>query len=322
MLGGPRPRVANCNAALRVFHARKVALLASGYDELRAKRDKVRAIIKRRLREMGYRQPLRFCGQGSVTMRTVTRGGWYGTFDIDDGVYFSRQALTGPLGGEMQPLDARKMVFEAAYREHFTDPPEYLKNCVRVYYARGYHVDIPVYRVSKNRFGSETIELASSRWKPANPVGVTEWFRRANARSPGLFGDRQLVRMVRLLKVWTRSRSAWQYSMPSGFAITALAVECYKAFPDRDDRALLHLLSAIWQRLQIDTAVSHPVIAGEYIVRPDRDASLRFLRDCLEQALVRIAPVIAGCPRGQALACWDTFFNEDFFSTRSAVVFV
>jgi hypothetical protein len=307
---------------LRAFHARKVALPTSRYDELRAKRDKVRLIIKRRLREMGYRQPLRFRGQGSVTMRTVTRGGWYGTFDIDDGIYFSRQALTGPLGGEMSPLEARKMVWEAAYSEYFTDPPEYLKNCVRVFYANGYHVDIPVYRVTTNGLGTETVELASSRWKPANPVAVTDWFRQANARSPGAFGERQLVRMVRLLKVWARSRSVWQYSMPSGFAITALVVECYKAFSDRDDRALLHLISAICQRLQIKTEIMHPVIPGEYIVRPDRDSAVRYLRERMEEALARIAPVIAGCPRTQALGCWNVFFNEDFFSERRVVAFV
>jgi len=322
MFGGRRPRISNCHGDLLALHARKIALRPSDYDELRTKRDKVRAIIKRRLREMGYLQPIGFRSQGSVAMRTVTRGGWYGSFDIDDGIYFHRRALTGPQGGEVPPLAARQRIWEAAYREHFNDPPEYRKNCVRVFYARGFHIDIPVYRVSTSPFGCKTIELASSSWKPADPAGVTAWFQRANARSPGVFDGHQLARMVRYLKTWTRSRSAWQGYMPSGFAITALAVECYKPFPERDDRALLHLLTAIFERLLCQTAIAHPVIHGEFIVRPEKDATARCLLGGLEQALPRLRPLAEGCPREQALALWDSFFNEDFLRRRPPFIFI
>lgn len=322
MFGGRRPRIANCHADLLAFHARKIALPPSDYDALRAKRDKVRVIIKRRLREMGYLQPIGFRSQGSVAMRTVTRGGHYGSFDIDDGIYFHRRALTGPLGAEVSPLAARQRILDAAYREHFDDPPVFLKNCVRIFYARGFHIDIPVYRVTTSPFGFQTIELASSSWKPADPAGVTAWFRQANARSPGVFGGRQLARLVRYLKTWICSRSAWQGYMPSGFALTALAVECYRPFPERDDRALLHLLGALFERLQVQTAISHPVIRGEFIVRPDKDATARSLLWALEQGLPRLAPIIEGCPRERALALWDGFFNDDFLRRRPAITFI
>src|SRR4051812_22559991 len=101
MFGVRRPRVSNCHVDLLALHAKKIALPASKYDELRTKRNKVRIIIKRRLREMGYLQPIGFRSQGSVAMRTVTSGGWYGSFDIDDGIYFHRRALIGPQGGEV-----------------------------------------------------------------------------------------------------------------------------------------------------------------------------------------------------------------------------
>lgn len=322
MFGRRSIRIANCHRDLLALHAGRIALPRSSYDELRAKRDTVRTVIKRRLRGMELPQPMKFLGQGSVSMGTVTRGGYYGSYDIDDGVYFTRAALTGPYGGELTPLAARQRVWDAAYSEQFVDPPEYLKNCVRVYYARGFHIDIPVYRVSGSIFGGQTIELASSTWKPANPRGVTDWFRAANSRSPGFGSNRQLSRMVRYLKVWSRSRYAWQGYMPSGFAITKLVTECYRAFPDRDDRALLHLLTMIEDRLLRDTLIEHPVLRGEFICGPGKDSTVRFMRDRLTEGLERLGPVFEGCGRQQALARWDAFFNENFLRDRASLTFI
>jgi hypothetical protein len=322
MFGGARRRIANCHSDLLVYHARRVALRPSGYDALRSSRDKVRLSIKRRLKAMGYRQPMMIRGQGSVAMRTVTRGGYYGVYDIDDGIYFARSALTGPLGGELSPLAARERIWEAAYSEKYISPPERHKNCVRVHYKQGFHIDFPVYRITTRLFAPPLIEIASSTWKVANPNAVTAWFAAANERSPGLGASRQLARMVRYLKHWCRSRYAWQGRMPSGFAITKLVVECYRAFPDRDDRALLHLLAAIHGRLCIDTVVAHPVIKDEYICGPNKDATTRFLRQALEVALARLGPLTNGANRQAALALWDSFFNDDFFSSRPPVIFI
>lgn len=322
MFGGARRRIANCHSDFGVYHLRRVALRPSSYDALRASRDIVRQTIKRRLRAAGHRQPLAFKGQGSVAMRTVTRGGYYGVFDIDDGIYFARSALTGPQGGELSALAARERVWEAAYSDKFAYPPERHKNCIRVHYEQGFHIDVPVYRVTPRLFAPPVIELASSSWKVANPGGVTDWFVAANGRSPGFGRERQLGRMVRYLKHWTRSRYAWQGRMPSGFALTKLVVECYRAFPDRDDRALLHLLSTMRDRLLAFTLIAHPVIPDEYICGPGKDATVRYLRDSLSLALERLAPIHDGAKRREALALWDGFFNDDFFRARAQVVFV
>lgn len=271
---------------------------------------------------MGSAQPAMFRAQGSVAMETVTGGGYYGNFDIDDGIYFSRKALTGPLGGELTPLAARQLVWEAAYSEQYAYPPEYRPNCVRVYYAAGYHVDLAVYRLTGNVFGGRTIELASSYWKPANPAAVTEWFKNASLSSPGWGTNRQLTRMVRYLKVWSQSRSAWQGYMPSGFALTKLAVECYRSFSDRDDRALLHIIWAIGERLEYNELVEHPVLRGEYINGPGKDAPVRFLRDRLTEARARLRPIFHGANRSEARACWDAFFNETYFRERPSVVLI
>ena len=67
-------------------------------------------------------------------------------YDIDDGVYFHKDDLQGPKGGEKTALDAKKMVRKALHDDRFKMAPEVRTNCVRVYYNVGYHVDVPVYR--------------------------------------------------------------------------------------------------------------------------------------------------------------------------------
>lgn len=319
MIGGLPRRVVNCHADLMAYHSFAVALPRPVYGELRAKRDTVRQRIKRRLYMMDMPQPTMFRAQGSVIMETITSGGYYGSFDIDDGIYFSRNALKGPQGGDMSALAARQLVWEAAYSEQFAYPPEYRPNCVRVYYAAGYHVDFAVYRLTGSIFGGRTIELASSCWKPSNPAAVTDWFREASLKSPGWGANRQLTRMVRYLKVWCQSRSAWQGYMPSGFALTKLVAECYRAYPERDDRALLHLVWALGERLEWDSTVKHPVMRDEYLYGPGRDAKARFLRDRIIEARVRLRPIFHSANRQDARSCWDSFFNEDYFRSRPTV---
>ncbi len=322
MFGLRPPRVTNCHTDLQALHARRIAMPANQLEELRAKRDGVRAIIKRRLAQMEERQPLMFRGQGSYAMNTIIRGQDYADYDIDDGIYFARSALTGPFGGELSPLAARQRIWEAAYHERFTDPPEIHKNCVRVFYARGFHVDVPIYRVTGGAFGPSVFELASSRWKTSNPQAVTAWFKTANARSPGIGLNRQLTRTVRYVKAWARSRAAWQFRMLGGFGLTKLVVDCYAPFPDRDDRALLVVLAKMHARLAASTLIPHPVLAGEFICGAERDAPVRFLRSCLDDALTRTRPLTEGCARPAGLAAWGSMFNTNFFASRPAVRWV
>jgi hypothetical protein len=108
----------DCSADLRAFYASRVALPNSWLGEMRTKRDRVRALLKRRLRDAGITGPIIFRMQGSVAMGTVIRGGHYGSYDIDDGVYLESAALLGPRGGEMSALSVRELVCEAVQHPH------------------------------------------------------------------------------------------------------------------------------------------------------------------------------------------------------------
>ncbi len=284
-------------------------------DELRARRDRIRMLIKRRLRAAGCYQPIGFHGQGSVAMGTIVRDPEDG-YDIDDGIYFTRRAFVGPNGGEMSAYAARQMVLDAAYAEWFWYPPELLKNCIRVYYSRGYHIDFPVYRVTPRLLAAPLIELASSIWRPSDPRAVTRWFLRANARSPGFGRNRQLVRIVRYVKAWIRARPAWQDRILGGFGITRLVVDCYCRRGGRDDQALYDTMRAMQARLHASLLIEHPILRGELICPPPKDARVRYFRDHLDVALERLEFVQNTRSRGEALHGWDRFFRTDFFERR------
>src|SRR3546814_5698270 len=113
----------------------------------------------------------------------------------------------------MSALDARQMGRDAVDAGSLKKAPEVRKNCVRVYYDGGYHVDIPVYRrvVMKDFVGHESMnyELASVDWKRSDARDVTKWFEDENTKqSPDTTNGRQLRRMTRDIKKFAKSRSS------------------------------------------------------------------------------------------------------------------
>src|SRR5262249_51478836 len=103
----------------------------------------------------------------------------------------------------------------------------------------------------------------------------------------------------------------------SGFGITKLVTECFRANQNREDVALYETMKAIRDRLKWDLVVKHPVTPNETITNGADDARARFLRDRLDEAVDTLAPLFEqDCTRKKALKCWDTLFATTFFSER------
>ena len=178
----------DCNSDLRTFHDEKVTLNSTQQSEMRDRRDTNRNRLNRGLRENNDPVPHSHQAQGSYAMHTMVQDDNY-DYDIDDGAIFLKEDLVGSQGADKTALDARKMVCSGLDDGSFLTPPAVLKNCVRVSYARGYHVDIPVYRL----LNDGTLELASSDWKGSSPGEVTEWYNNAvRDKSPDTTNGRQL----------------------------------------------------------------------------------------------------------------------------------
>ncbi len=306
----------DCAKDVRAYHDQEVTLPKTEQDAMRDRRDANRTRLRNGLANASKPAPLEFVKQGSYAMKTMVRDR-DNDYDIDDGVYFRKEDLVGERGAEMTSLQARQMVRNAVDDGKFKRAPEVRSNCVRVFYEKGYHVDLPVYRrvVTSTAFGDEVhYELAaSSGWKRSDARDVSDWYEDERAKSAD---GAQLRRINRDLKKYARSRYSWRGGILSGFGITVLTTERYRV-NDREDRALYDTMVAIRDRLSWDLQVAHPVTPGDYITSGSDDARARCFRDKLTEAIVTLQPLFeTDCTRERALKCWDKVFATTFFSER------
>lgn len=299
----------NCNNDVCAFHDEKVTLNNSQQSEMRNHRDANRERLKKGLKNNNKPVVNSHQAQGSYAMHTMVQDE-NNDYDIDDGVVFLKEDLVGSQGSNKTAQDARKMVSSALDDGSFSEPPAVLKNCVRIMYQQGYHVDVPVYR----QLEDDSLELASSDWKGSSPSEVTAWYEKSVCdQSPDESNGRQLRRITKHIKAYKNSRLSWKPKMASGFAISILVVECYVA-DGRDDISLYKTMKAIHNRLTFDLEVSHPVRHEKLTKGPD-DAKTTFLREKLSGALNNLSPLLDGdCSRLTALKAWEDVFNHQFWT--------
>jgi hypothetical protein len=311
----------DCAKEILSYHNDEVTLPQSERTNMRNRRNANRDRVKRELENNGDPKPREFSPQGSYAMKTMVQHP-DNDYDIDDGIYFNLDDLKGRNGGDKSALEARQMVRDAVDDGGFKMKPEVRTNCVRIYYDAGYHVDMPVYRrvVTKDILGNEKVhyELASADWKRSDARDVTKWFEDELTRqSVNEDNGRQLRRMCRDIKKFSQSRSSWKGRIASGFMITKLVTECYRANANREDEALYYTMLAIRDRLERSLVVQHPVTPNEAITKENDDPKARFLKEKLSDAISWMAVLFnADCTREQALKTWDKAFNTDYFINK------
>lgn len=308
----------DCSKEMKVYFEDEVALSGTARKQMHDHRDANRKRLRNGLTKAGDPLPRNFHSQGSYAMKTMVQHD-DNKYDIDDGVYFDKDQLVGERGGEMTALAVRQMVRDAVDDGSFATAPEVRKHCVRVFYQAGYHVDLPIYRKveEKDWLGNVNtyFELASIDWKRSDARKVTEWFvEKCASLSPRDDAD-QVRRLCMYLKKFAQSRPSWSSQVTTGFVITKLVSECFKAKALRDDQALLETMKAILSRLKWDLEVRHPVTPNEKISKGSDDPKIAFFRDRLADAIGWLKPVEStNGSKTKALDAWDKVFNTDFFS--------
>ncbi|OGQ95899.1 MAG: hypothetical protein A2521_02885 [Deltaproteobacteria bacterium RIFOXYD12_FULL_57_12] len=307
----------NCHAHLKAFHDDRVTLTETMKQEMRSRRDANQKRLSKGLEKSEKPKPIEHVKQGSYAMHTMVQSE-YAASDIDDGAVFAKADLVGSRGGEYTPLDAKNMVRDAIDDGSFTKAPEVRSNCVRISYKDGFTIDIPVYR--KIEKDDDTyFELANADWRRSDPEGVNNWFKnQVKEKSPDSTNGRQMRRIVRLLKAWSKSRKSW--NMPSGFILSKLTDEQYykdMSLLGRDDKALLQVMEGIHARLQWDLVVKHPVVDGENITKSNEDANMVELRDRLGKAIDTLSILRkSDCAELNALKALRDLFATDYFDQR------
>lgn len=262
--------------------------------------------------------------QGSYAMHTLNQCE-HTDYDIDVAVIFEKVDLpANPLAARIRVRDA---LLEKMTNTNFSKEPEARKNAVTVWYADGYHIDFAVYRQSTDWFGNVTIEHAGGdEWSSRDPMAYTNWFaNQVSTKSPptlfqNIIGtsvtvpNGQLRRIVRFVKAFARSRSAW--SLPGGIVITSLVCEVYKSNPTRDDVSLVDTLKALLARLQNSLEVENPVQQGIYFTSSDRRRrEVERLRDALSEKLPNLDVLYqVECTPNQAMNAWDAIFWHSYWS--------
>lgn len=162
-----------------------------------------------------------------------------GVFDLDDGVYFVGDSIE-----ERETVEWYHNEVLMAVKNHTTQGAEDTTPCVRVNYADGHHVDLPIYFMV-NGDKHPTLVHKANPWMDSDPRDFLDWF---NGRSE----HPQLRRIVKYLKAWADYiNSIKNVKMPTGCILTMLAVKHYKA-NERDDVAMKDVLHAMYDELSAD----------------------------------------------------------------------
>ena len=286
-----------CTTNIRDFHDKEVKLSEDDRKDIREKADTNQRRIEKGLEDKKEPKPRGFQTQGSYAMRTMINRP-NKDYDIDAGCYFNAADIK-----DITPRALRRKVCEAADDGRFKTPPEVKKNCVRIVYDEGYHVDVPVYKLEEDENGNMKAVLSSvDEWRASDPKGVTNWFNgEVKSHDPA-----DLRKLVRLLK-------AFCPTSPSGLVLSVLASKLVVS--DGDDDDMLHAaMKDLKAQLDLQRPVHHPVISGEVLVAGDSDIIAKLckkLENALEELTVRDN---ASSTKSAELKAWKKVFgNCSFF---------
>lgn len=309
----------NCSAEMARFQDEEIRLSQSDQKEMRERRNAGRVRLRTGLERDGCAVPTHHA-QGSYAMHTMVQDADC-DYDIDDGAYFREEDLEGEDDLPLDPRQARERVCHALTQDNrLASEAVVHRNCVRQEYPAGYHIDVPVYRITHENEGEddekEIYELASSdAWVRSDARAVTRWFKDRVSELNGDTDDgRQLRWVTRLTKGFARSRAEWKKKTCSGILITRLVVDEFVASPGRDDIALRDTWKRIVARLKLSSVVAHPVNDGN--LAEEGDTCVKFLLDKFEGALETLKVLDRDCTRGEARKAWDDVFDTSFFTNQ------
>lgn len=164
--------------------------------------------------------------------------------DLDDGVYFKREA-------DVTATTLQKWVKDALDGATST-PVEHRSKCLRVIYQGDYHIDFPVYIYPEDD-DHPSLAVKNNGFEESDPKEVVEWYKAEKAKNT------QLNRLVKYLKGWGDYK---RNKIPSGLAMTILAANNIQP-NDRDDITLKNTLIKIQETLDSDFECIVPATPGD-----------------------------------------------------------
>src|SRR3978361_211098 len=110
----------DCSEQVKGFDRAEVRMSDDGRADIYAKAKTNRRRLKTGLEDNGSPKAIGQRTQGSYAMRTMIQSD-SGDYDVDDGVYFTRESLQNDKGEDKSARDARKMVCAGLQDDRFAD---------------------------------------------------------------------------------------------------------------------------------------------------------------------------------------------------------
>lgn len=300
--------MANCNHIFTEFNS-IIRLNDTKRKSLKKSRKSLRDKIRKYFREQRPNEIFpKFNGQGSLLMDTTvepipreveengeTRKVYY--YDVDDGIYFIGEIK------DRKEIQTYHNWIVAAVDGHTSIPPVDKNTCVRVLFADGHNIDMPIY------FKHDDIpELAhkTKSWIDSDPRAFLLWFESK------VKDNEQLRRIVRYLKAWSdfRKFSNESQKMPSGFILTILACNNYYQH-ERDDIAFKETLILIQNVLQQKFECLRPTVPkGEDLLA--NYGHKNYFMNCLQNLINDAKEALEEKNQKKSCEKWQKHFGDRF----------
>lgn len=270
--------MANTHSLFKDFYS-KINLADTKKESLKTSRNALRLDIKNWFSDKGKNIP-RFCWQGSFAMKTVINPIDNGEYDLDDGIYL--QGYDSYEKNEWPTTSTVHSWVKDAVKDRTKKSPIDKDTCIRVSYAAGYHIDLPIYIVK-----NEVAYLAhkTKDWIESDPKAFKSWF--IDKVKNDTYGE-QLRRVVKFLKAWKDFKGI----QLKGIEITILATENFEAYTNRDDKAILNTIKNILTTLENKFSCVKPVAPWEDLFGDASDSKknniingFKSLKSNVEQAI-------------------------------------
>lgn len=303
------------------FYKEKVVLGRKDQNKLRKRKNTNIKRLKSGLKEYNKENKTLYTivdniVQGSMAMHTVVQND-NKDYDIDVAIIFDKDNL----GNDIGAIKAKNIVCDALKRKcnQLQNDPEVLKNCVRVSYIEGYHIDFAVYRRYKKYSWDDKYiyeHAGPQYWDERNPKAINEWFSEEKKNKGEI-----LRKVIRLSKMFCKSRDNWG-EMPAGLIQTVVCDEKIDTSYERLDEAFYYTMKAVYERLQRSTEVYNLTDYSKSLntIQTHYEKMDRWKKH-LGTELNKLDEVIMdnASTESDVKSAWYGFFNHEFWNEQQTI---
>jgi hypothetical protein len=235
--------------------------------------------------------------QGSYSLKTMIEPlDLEDEYDLDDGIYLKHtdDDISKPTTEEVS-----NWIFKAV-EGHTKKKPENKKNCVRVIYAEGYHIDLAIYRKINGKY--HLARLGEDQWVPSDARAFNNCFYTRLEKTE------QMRSCIKYLKAW----KDYEGCDLKGIHITVLVGLNHIAVKDRDDVSLTQTIQKIIAHMKNNRSICNPIENAENLISDWSDSKINKVIEALEKLHAKASGAIETDNKEKAANLWRIMFGDRF----------